>query len=264
MPLNGRQMTDLITSFGRLQYRARRATSPAASTPTRPFRFPSPAAAAIPLSGAWTAATTRTTWPTATCPIRSRCGERIQRGIDAISARRMAATWAAWSTSSPSPGTNQYHGEGIRVHPQQLHRRHQLLLGDTRHAAPESVRRHVWRPHQTQQDVCIRGLSAHGRPTSRKSSTQATVPTAQNLTGNWSVTDGIPGVAGSNACNSTHAPIHAGRPPHGHGTDGKQICDLAPTYNPSALALQKYLPAINPARTIQTTAGLSPTPSRTC
>ena len=89
-----------------------------------------------------------------------RCGQRVQRGIDG--SRR--AGW--WPRGWPGQRRHQVGNEpvprrGLRVHPQQLPRRHQLLLYDARHAAPESVRRHVWRPHQAQQDVRLRGLPAH-------------------------------------------------------------------------------------------------------
>jgi hypothetical protein len=79
-----------------------------------------------------------------------------------------------------------------------------------------------------------------------QSNTQATVPTAQNLAGDWSRTDGTPGVTGSNACNSTHAPIPLVDPLTGTKLTGNQYA-TAPTYNAPALALQQYLPAINSA-----------------
>jgi hypothetical protein len=74
-----------------------------------------------------------------------------------------------------------------------------------------------------------------------QSSTQATVPTAQNLTGNWSITDGVPGVAGSNPCNSTHAPIQLFDPFGGAMLAGNQYAST-PTYESPALALDGYLP----------------------
>jgi hypothetical protein len=40
-----------------------------------------------------------------------------------------------------------------------------------------------------------------------QAATQATVPTAANLAGDYSLTDGVPGVSGSNPCNSSHNPI---------------------------------------------------------
>ncbi len=52
-------------------------------------------------------------------------------------------------------------------------------------------------------------FAAYQRSDAKQSqaSTQATVPTAANLTGDCSATDGAPGVTGSNPCNSTRAPI---------------------------------------------------------
>ena len=79
-----------------------------------------------------------------------------------------------------------------------------------------------------------------------QASTQATVPTAANLQGDFSATDGIPGVAGSNNCNSTHAPIQLVDPLTGAKLVGNKYA-TAPTYDPAARKLQTYLPAINPA-----------------
>src|SRR5580698_8894463 len=79
-----------------------------------------------------------------------------------------------------------------------------------------------------------------------QANTQATVPTAANLAGDFSATDGTPGITGSNACNSTHAPIPLVDPLTGAKLTGNKYA-TAPTYNSSALALQGYLPAINPA-----------------
>ncbi len=75
-----------------------------------------------------------------------------------------------------------------------------------------------------------------------QSNTQATVPTAANLTGDWSVTDGVTGVSGSNPCNSTHAPIPLVDPLTGTALTGNKYA-AQPTYSAPALALQKYLPA---------------------
>src|SRR5208283_1859455 len=76
-----------------------------------------------------------------------------------------------------------------------------------------------------------------------QASTQATVPTAANLIGDFSVTDGVPGTAGSNPCNSSHAPITLVDPLTGTALPGNKYA-TAPTYKGPALALQKYLPAI--------------------
>ena len=74
-----------------------------------------------------------------------------------------------------------------------------------------------------------------------QSNTQATVPTAANLTGDFSVTDGVPGVTGSNPCNSTHAAIPLVDPLTGVALAGNKY-PTQPTYSAPALALQKYLP----------------------
>jgi hypothetical protein len=79
-----------------------------------------------------------------------------------------------------------------------------------------------------------------------QASTQATVPTAANLNGDYSATDGIPGVPGSNPCNSTHAPIQLVDPLTGAKLVGNKYA-TPPTYDPAAIQLQTYLPAINPS-----------------
>src|ERR1039457_3899772 len=94
MPLNGRQMTALITLSG--------GSLLAASTPIRPSPSLLPGVAATPHSGAWTAAITRTTWPTATYPTRSPTQSASSASNRQAWVRRMAGTSAAWSTSSPA------------------------------------------------------------------------------------------------------------------------------------------------------------------
>jgi hypothetical protein len=142
-------------------------------------------------------------------------------------------------------GSNQYHGEAF-----EFIRNNYLDATNFFSATPDTL-------HQNQYGGTFGGpiirnklfaFAAYQRTKADQSqaNTQATVPTAQNLTGNWSATDGIPGVAGSNACNSTHAPIQLVDPINGTKLTGNQYA-TAPTYNPSALALQAYLPAINPA-----------------
>jgi hypothetical protein len=142
-------------------------------------------------------------------------------------------------------GTNQYHGEAF-----EFIRNNYLDATNFFSATPDTL-------HQNQYGGTFGGpiirnklfaFAAYQRTKAdqSQSNAQATVPTAQNLTGNWSATDGIPGVAGSNACNSTHAPIQLVDPINGTKLTGNQYA-AAPTYNPSALALQAYLPAINPA-----------------
>src|SRR6202034_4085615 len=142
-------------------------------------------------------------------------------------------------------GTNQYHGEAF-----EFIRNNYLDATNFFSATPDTL-------HQNQYGGTFGGpilrnrlfaFAAYQRTKADQSqaNTQATVPTAQNLAGNWSLTDGTPGVAGSNACNSTHAPIQLVDPLTGTKLTGNQYA-TAPTYNASALALQAYLPAINPA-----------------
>ena len=84
------------------------------------------------------------------------------------------------------------------------------------------------------------------RITQKQSDQQKFVPTAANLAGDYSVTDGNPAVPGSNACASNHAPVQLVDPLTGATLVGNKY-PSQPTYNAASLALQKYLPAINPA-----------------
>ncbi len=77
-----------------------------------------------------------------------------------------------------------------------------------------------------------------------QASTSATVPTAANLLGDYSVTDGVPGVAKSNPCNSTNAPIPLVDPLTGTALTGNKY-PATPTYSAPALALYGYLPKPN-------------------
>jgi hypothetical protein len=142
-------------------------------------------------------------------------------------------------------GTNHYHGEGF-----EFIRNNYIDATNFFSSTPDTL-------HQNQFGGTFGGpikrnkmfaFAAYQRwkADQSQSSTQATVPTAQNLAGNWSITDGTPGVSGSNACNSTHAPIPLVDPLTGTALTGNQYA-TTPTYNAPALALQKYLPPINSA-----------------
>jgi hypothetical protein len=142
-------------------------------------------------------------------------------------------------------GTNLFHGEGF-----EFIRNNYIDATNFFSATPDTL-------HQNQFGGTFGGpikrnkmfaFAAYQRWKADQSqaNTQVTVPTAQNLAGNWSVTDGTPGVTGSNACNSTHAPIPLVDPLTGTALTGNQYA-TAPTYNAPALALQKYLPVINSA-----------------
>ena len=82
-----------------------------------------------------------------------------------------------------------------------------------------------------------------------QSSTQATVPTAANLNGDWSVTDGVPGPIGTpaasqpkdNLCNSSGLAIQLLDPLTGTPLTGNKY-PSTPAYSAPAIALQKYLP----------------------
>ena len=142
-------------------------------------------------------------------------------------------------------GTNQYHGEAF-----EFIRNNYLDATNFFSATPDTL-------HQNQYGGTFGGpivrnklfaFAAYQRTKADQSqaNTQATVPTAANLAGDFSATDGTPGIAGSNACNSTHAAIPLVDPLTGAKLTGNKYA-TAPTYNSSALALQGYLPAINPA-----------------
>jgi hypothetical protein len=74
-----------------------------------------------------------------------------------------------------------------------------------------------------------------------QASTEANVPTAANLAGDFSTTDGVPGVAGSNNCASNGTAIQLVDPLTGTKLNGTKYAS-APTFNAQALALDGYLP----------------------
>jgi hypothetical protein len=80
------------------------------------------------------------------------------------------------------------------------------------------------------------------------STTQANVPTAANLAGDFSTTDPVPGTTlNNNSCvTSTSKELQLKDPLTGAILPGNKYASQ-PTFNAQALALQKYLPAINPA-----------------
>jgi len=75
--------------------------------------------------------------------------------------------------------------------------------------------------------------------------TQAHVPTAANLAGDYSVTDPAPGTAITSTSCATKT-VQLVDPLTGATLPGNKYA-TAPTYNAQALALYKYLPAINPS-----------------
>jgi hypothetical protein len=86
----------------------------------------------------------------------------------------------------------------------------------------------------------------------KQSNTQATVPTVANLNGDWSVTDGVPnpiGTTGSqpkdNPCASNDLAVQLVDPLTGTSLAGNKYA-TTPTYNSAALKLQGYLPRVDP------------------
>jgi hypothetical protein len=139
-------------------------------------------------------------------------------------------------------GTNQYHGEGF-----EFIRNNYIDATNFFSSTPDTL-------HQNQFGGTFGGpilrnkmfaFAAYQRwkADQSQSSTQAQVPTAANLNGDWSASDGVPGVSGSNACNSSHAPIQLYDPLTTPATPlaGNKYA-APPSYNQQALALQKYLP----------------------
>jgi carboxypeptidase family protein len=80
------------------------------------------------------------------------------------------------------------------------------------------------------------------------SATQATVPTAANLAGDFSTTDPLPGtpITGTSCVTTASKEIQLHDPLSGAILPGNKY-PTTPTYNAQALALLKYLPPINPA-----------------
>ncbi|HZP06736.1 MAG TPA: carboxypeptidase-like regulatory domain-containing protein [Terracidiphilus sp.] len=137
-------------------------------------------------------------------------------------------------------GTNQYHGSAF-----EFIRNNYLDGTNFFSSTPDTL-------HQNQFGGTFGGpirrnklfaFAAYQRWIARQSqaATQATVPTAANLAGDYSVTDGVPGVANSNPCNSSHAPITLLDPLTGTALAGNKYA-TTPTYSPAGKALQKYLP----------------------
>jgi hypothetical protein len=145
-------------------------------------------------------------------------------------------------------GTNQYHGEGF-----EFIRNNYIDATNFFSSTPDTL-------HQDQFGGTFGGpikrdkmfaFAAYQRWVAKQSqaSTQATVPTAQNLAGNWSTTDGNPAVnngVGTNPCNSTGNAVQLLDPLTGTKLIGNQY-PSQPTYNTSAMKLQTYLPPINSA-----------------
>jgi len=84
------------------------------------------------------------------------------------------------------------------------------------------------------------------RETAKQANQEKNVPTAANLAGDYSITDGVPGVANSNPCASNKTAVQLVDPLTGTKLTGNEYSSQ-PTYNAASLALMKYLPTPNPA-----------------
>ena len=141
-------------------------------------------------------------------------------------------------------GTNQYHGEGF-----EFIRNNYLDATNFFSSSPDTL-------HQNQFGGTFGGpikrnkmfaFGAYQRWIARQSqsSTQAQVPTAANLAGDWSAPDGVPANgAGTNLCASNKNPVQLFDPLTGAKLNGNKYA-TTPTYNAQALALQTYLPVPN-------------------
>ena len=111
------------------------------------------------------AATTRTTWATATCPIRSLTRSASSASNPQTSARRTVGMSAAWSTSSPAPGSNAFHGEAFEFIRNNYIDATNFFSTVEGYVHQNQYRRHLRRTDHAQQDVRLRCLPAHlGRP----------------------------------------------------------------------------------------------------
>jgi hypothetical protein len=139
-------------------------------------------------------------------------------------------------------GTNQYHGSGF-----EFIRNNYLDATNFFSSSPDTL-------HQNQYGGTFGGPIKHNklfafaayqrqRTDQSQSSTQATVPTAANLAGDWSNTDPPPGSA-ANQCNTKLTQMFD--PLTGATLAGNKY-PAQPTYSAPALALQAHLPVINPA-----------------
>jgi hypothetical protein len=131
-------------------------------------------------------------------------------------------------------GTNQYHGEGF-----EFIRNNYIDATNFFSTVPDTLHRNQFGgtfggPIKRNK---LFAFAAYQRwkEDSTQASTQAQVPTAANLAGDWSVTDGPNCSARSLVDPLTGATLVGNK----YATP--------PTYNAQALALQKYLPAINPS-----------------
>ena len=122
---------------------------------------------------------------------------------------------------------------------------------DTLHQ--NQYRRHIWWPDQAQQDVCLCRLSAHKADQSQ-ASTEAFVPTAANLAGDFSVTDGP-------NCEASGKFVSAGRPAD-RGEFARRRLSNSSHVQRASTGVAKVSASHRSRRSTQKAAGLFPTPSR--
>ena len=145
-------------------------------------------------------------------------------------------------------GTNQFHGSGF-----EFIRNNYIDATNFFSTTPDTL-------HQNQFGGTFGGpikrnkmfaFAAYQRWVAKQTqaSTSATVPTAANLAGDYSVTDGVPGPLGTpaasqpkdNLCNSSGLAIQLVDPLNGTALTGNKY-PAAPTYSAPAVALYGYLP----------------------
>jgi hypothetical protein len=95
----------------------------------------------------------------------------------------------------------------------------------------------------------------HQRTVQSQAATKATVPTAANLLGDFSITDPAPGttITGTSCATKT---VQLKDPLTGAVLAGNKY-PTPPTFNPQALALYKYLPKIDPAYDVNNCGAVS-------
>ncbi len=142
-------------------------------------------------------------------------------------------------------GTNQYHGSAF-----EFIRNNYIDATNFFSTKPDVLHQDefggtIGGPIKRDKLFAFAGYQRHYQ-TQGQSNKEAYVPTAANLAGDYSVTDGVPGVANSNGCASNHKPIQLVDPLTGNPLPGN-VYATKPSYLSQSLALQKYLPAIDPA-----------------
>ena len=142
-------------------------------------------------------------------------------------------------------GTNQYHGSGFEFI------RNNFIDGTNFFSTSKDTL------HENQYGGTFGGpiirnklfaFAAYQREkdASTAANTTAYVPTAANLAGDWSNTDPAPTPLGTGIANNCGKVQQLYDPLTGAAIPGNKYA-APPAYNPAAVALQKYLPAINPA-----------------